>query len=147
MSNQLLSDYNAPYGERNSNVSRYAIYSDLDLAFMVHPIVKDIIPITDIAAVKNAVKNLVLTSLFERPFKPALGSRIKRLLFEPADFFTAIALKEEIYELINANEPRISQVEVNVKDMSDDNAYAITVGFNVLYDNREETTFYLNRIR
>ena len=43
-------------------VSRKKPHRDLDLSLKIHPIRKDIIPLKDDAAVKNAVKNLLITN-------------------------------------------------------------------------------------
>jgi phage baseplate assembly protein W len=124
-------------------------YSDLDLSFTIHPTLNDIIPLIDLDAIKNAVKNLVLTNYFERPFQPSLGGNVRALLFEPVDNLTAIALKEEITELIVKHEPRVDKVEVTVKDQRDTNRYHITVGFRVKNANStvDDLNFYLTRIR
>lgn len=145
MSN-LLSDYNSN-NVTASNVARTNLYTDLDLSFNIHPILKDIVPISDLDAVRNSIKNLVLTSFYERPFHPEIGSTIAGLLFEPANLFTGLAIKNEIERVIQKFEPRVNQVTVQVIDESDNNAYLITVGFNVLYDTKSEIQFYLNRLR
>ena len=60
-------------------------FSDLNLQMIPHPQKRDIIPLKDNAAVKNAVRNLLLTNFFERPFQPTVGANLRGLLFEPAD--------------------------------------------------------------
>ena len=70
--------------------SRSVLYSDFDLAFIKHPNTKDVTILKDLDSVKQSIKNLILTSRGERPFNPNLGSGIRALLFEPADFFTSI---------------------------------------------------------
>ena len=86
-----LSDYNT---KKASNVARVSTFSDLDLRFRRHPNTSDIKPLTDIEAVKNALRNLLLTNSGDRPFHPEIGSGVTRLLFEPGDPYTAIAIKE-----------------------------------------------------
>ena len=98
------SDYSK---QRSSNVAAKALYSDLDLSLNLHPVKMDISPVTDVRAVRNAVKNLVLTNFGERPFQPKLGSNVTALLFENTDQFTAIMMKKEIYRLLEDHEPRI----------------------------------------
>ena len=145
MSN-ILSDYNSS-NITSSNVAKKYIYSDLDLSFIVHPVLKDIRPITDIDAVKNSIKNIVLTSFYDHPFHPEIGSGVRALLFEPASIFTALSLKDEIQRCIGQFEPRVNNVTVQIYDDSDRNAYRITIGFVVLYDQEEEVQFYLTRLR
>jgi phage baseplate assembly protein W len=142
-----LSDYN-PVNGTISVVSRKVLYADLNTLFFEHPVLKDIKPITDIDAVKNAVKNLVLSSRFDRPFHPELGCRITEMLFENATPFTAISIRQEIEQVLLEHEPRINQVDVEILDDSDRNAYVVNISFNIIADSREaEISFYLNRLR
>ena len=147
MSTENLSDYNVT-GQVSAIVSRRKQYSDLDLSLIPHPNKKDIIPLTDVDAVRNAVKNLVLTSPYERPFQPELGSKIKSLLFELADANTEFLLTTYIKDVIKNYEPRVNEVYVNVEDDADNNAYYITVSFNVISVNTTtDIKLYLERIR
>jgi len=147
MSTENLSDYNVT-GQVSAIVSRRKQYTDLDLSLIPHPNKKDIIPLTDVDAVRNAVKNLVLTSPYERPFQPELGSKIKSLLFELADPNTEFLLTTYIKDVIKNYEPRVNQVYVNVEDDSDNNAYYITISFNVISVNSTtDIKLYLERIR
>ncbi len=147
MSTEILSDYNIS-GQKSAIVSRRKQYSDLDLSLTPHPNKKDIIPLTDVDAVKNAVKNLVLTSPYERPFQPELGSRIKSLMFENADANTEFLLAKYIKEILADYEPRIDEVFVEIQDDSDNNAYYVTISFNVIsVDTSADVRLYLERIR
>jgi phage baseplate assembly protein W len=143
----VLSDYN-PVNGTISVVTPRTYSADLNMSFFVHPVLKDIKPVTDIDAVKNAVKNLVLTSTYDRPFHPELGCRITEMLFENASPFTAMAIRQEIERILEEYEPRVNQVKVEILDDSDRNAYVVNISFNVVYDNRRaEISFYLNRLR
>jgi phage baseplate assembly protein W len=146
MSN-LLSDFNST-DRINSNVARTRLYSDLNLGFVINPITKDVSPLTDIDAVKNSLKNLMLTNFHDRPFNPTLGSGLTALLFEPANVFTAMALKDAIQKVINNHEPRVTDVMVQIVDNSDMNEYRVTVSFRVFYDDTtNEIEFFLTRLR
>lgn len=139
------SDYSQ---KRSSNVSSRRLYADLDLGLSIHPVKKDVVPLTDIRAVRNAVKNLVLTNFGERPFQPKLGSNVTALLFEPTDQFTAIQMKKEIYRLLEDHEPRINATRVQILDDADANAYRVTIEFNVIQANTQtEVEFALQRLR
>lgn len=139
------SDYSTA---KASNVAARRLYSDLDLGLPIHPVKKDIVPLTDIRAVKNAVKNLVLTNFSERPFQPKLGSNVTALLFEPADQFTAIQMKKEIHRLLEDHEPRINATRVQILDDVDANAYRVSIEFNIVQANTQtEVDFALQRLR
>ncbi len=147
MSTEILSDYNVS-GQKSAIVSRRKQYSDLDLSLTPHPNKKDIVPLTDVDAVRNAVKNLVLTSPYERPFQPELGSRIKSLMFENADANTEFLLAKYIKEILVDYEPRIDDIFVEIQDDSDNNAYYVTISFNVIsVDTTADVRLYLERIR
>jgi len=147
MSTETLSDYNVS-GQRTALVSRTKQYSDLNLSLIPHPNKKDIIPLTDTDAVRNSVKNLILTSRYERPFQPALGSGISSLLFENSSPDTLFLIKSYIKDVISNYEPRVSGVRVLVEDDSDNNAYYITVSFNIVsVDTEANVQLYLERVR
>jgi phage baseplate assembly protein W len=138
------SDYNE---SKSIVVSRNSIYSDLDLAFGIHPVYKDVLPINDIDAVKNSIKNLVLTNKYERPFQPDLGGNVSALLFENGNAFTAYEIQERIADLIEKYETRVEDVIVTVVDDIDANAYHVTIRFTVINNTDAELVFYLTRIR
>ena len=120
----------------------------MPLSFSIHPNTKDLTVLTDIDAVKQSVKNLVMTNFTERLFEPNMGSNITGLLFEPANQFTEMALKDEVIRVLKEHEPRVGGVIVDILDNSDRNAYQITIQFNVVFsDQRQETNFYLERTR
>lgn len=132
----------------DSIVSRRVQYSDLNLKLKLHAEHKDIIPLKDIEAVKQSVKNLVLTSKKDRLFQPWLGSGLRDLLFEPADSITMSAIKREIYDVINKYEPRVRILAVDVIDESDTNSYRISIMFQMINLLEEVSVeFYLERVR
>jgi phage baseplate assembly protein W len=69
------------------------IYSDLDLSFTRTPGKNDVALSYDEMAVIRALRYLLLTKHYERPFQPNLGSGIEQLLFEPMNPITSSHLK------------------------------------------------------
>ena len=101
-------------------------YRDLDLSLTLHPVKKDIVPLRDDKAIKNAIKNLLITNFFERPFRPDLGANLSGLLFEPADMLSSIAIQDNIKKVIVDHEPRVDVQSVTViYDVTDDAYRAI----------------------
>ena len=152
--NSILSDYNRP--GYTPSVTQTIRYADLDWSLRVLyygdndsgiSIKGDIIPLTDIDAVKNSIRNLVLSSVFERPFEPSLSSRIRSLLFENVNPITAISLKEEIENVIRKYEPRVAEVYTSITDDSSNNAYFVSVSFSISNHNPEIIEFIINRLR
>ena len=145
-----ISDFNPNSGYKSAIVSKKTLYSDLDLKFTRHPLKNDIVPLTDIDAVKNSVKNLIMTNFYERPFQPFLGSNLYSLLFENVTVFTAGKIKQQILRVLEEYEPRISNVIVQIFDKADVNSYYITIGFTVIgntNNNEIEVNLFLERLR
>jgi phage baseplate assembly protein W len=132
----------------NITIEKTRQYSDLDLNFTIHPVKKDINIYKDELAVINALKNLILTNHYERPFQPDLGSNVRKLLFENLDIITAAALEKEIEQTITNFEPRVQILDISVAPNDEKNSYGVTLRFNVI--NRTEPvtiSFLLERIR
>ena len=145
---RALSDFNSVTGKINQRSARTKLYSDLNLRFNLHPQKNDLVPFYDLDAVKNSVKNLVLSGPNDRLFHPELGCGLGALLFELADIFTVISIRNEIIRVLVDHEPRISGIVVDAVDMPDENAYRITIAFSVTGSNyTEEVNFSLNRLR
>lgn len=123
-------------------------FKDLDLNFALHPIRKDINVLKNEYAVINAVKNLILTNHYERPFRPELGSNLRRLLFENVDSLLAAQIEREIEETINNFEPRVKISKVEAFPIPDENKYQIRMEFFIV-DKTDSVTinFFLERVR
>lgn len=115
------------------------IFSDLDLNFTAHPVTGDISRKYDDNAIKQSVKNLLLTRNFERPFHSEIGSPIRALLFElPGPMFT-VMLQRSIIDVINNFEPRVEILDVRVNDSIDTNSVYITLEFKIVNTERPIT--------
>ena len=129
-------------------VSKKKPHRDLDLSLKIHPIRKDIIPLKDDNAIKNAIRNLLVSNFFDRPFSRDKGANLKGLLFEPADVFTKITLRKNIEQVIKKYEPRVKTNNIVIRDNADDNAYSITVFFKIKeFDTNESVNIILRRLK
>ncbi len=124
-------------------------YKDLNLNFARHPITKDITPITDAAAVKRSVRNLVQYGHYEKPFHPEIGSGVRDILFENMTPITANALQRKIQDTIKNFEPRALLAAVEVIPNLDNNRYEVIVEFYLQNAPNElvDISFALERIR
>ena len=131
-----------------AKIKNYSGYSDLDLTFNMHPGKKDLLISTGEIAVVRALKNLLLTNYYEKPFNPDYGSNIRKLLFENLSPITAGVLSKEVEFVINNYEPRVSLQEVSVQPLYDYNSYQVTITFfiNNLVD-PFTADFILTRLR
>ena len=105
------------------------IYSDIPTNLDVHPVKEDLVLLTNEAAVKRSIRNLILTDPYERPFNSTIGSGIRQSLFENIGQDTEYILTEKIKETIINYEPRASLVNISVKLLPDDNSYSATIVF------------------
>jgi len=127
---------------------RARIYKDIDLSFGKNAITGDINKKLDVNAVKQSMKNLIMTENFERPFQPDIGSELAGLLFENATMFTADRIKNTIENLIKNYERRAVISGIDVDPQPDLNQYDVSVHFEVIGINQpEELTVQLERLR
>lgn len=101
--------------------------SDFYTDFVIHPVTGDLALQTDVAAISNAIKNLVFTNKYERPFAPNRGAGIPRTLFENIVGDTEFILQTRILEAIQIDEPRATNVRVAVVTTPDRNTYTATI--------------------
>lgn len=108
------------------------IFSDLDLNFNAHPVSGDIVKKYDENAIKQSIKNLILTQNYERPFHSEIGSQIKSLLFELPTSMTASLVKRQIMDTITNFEPRANILDVTVLLSPDNNGIYCTIVFTII---------------
>ena len=138
--------YDASAVNKSKRLSR--IYKDLDMDFAKNPTTKDVATVEDVVAVKRAVRNLVQTNFYERPFHPELGCGIRELLFENYDPVNGILLKRKLSEVLTNYEPRINLSGIDLDDDPDNNRLICAIHFYVIGVQEPQTvTTYLQRLR
>lgn len=110
------------------------LYADLRKDMFLNPVNSDVSRYTDEDAIKESIKNLLLTDQGERLFNPTLGSNIRKMLFENILYpETKYILNETIATTIRNFEPRCNLISVNISDMMDDtDSVTITIVFSVI---------------
>ena len=116
--------------------AKKSLYSDFHMDFFKNPVSLDLAVNRDEEAVKQSIKNLLLTDRGERPFQPDLGSDIRKMLFENLTPNTSLVMREMIRETVEQYEPRANLIGVDVIATPDNNAVRVVVVFNDI--NREE---------
>ena len=92
----------------------------------------DVVKRYDEQAIKASVRNLILTSNYERPFHPEIGTQINALLFEPASPMLQAVLERAIRTTINNFEPRVDLTDVQVNVNGDSNTVDVSIIFTIL---------------
>ncbi len=107
------------------------LYSDFYKDMRVSPIAKDLALVKDEDAVKQSIRNLMLTDPGERLMQPNIGGGIRELLFEQMTPGTLKLMEENIIDTIEIYEPRAELIDVRVIAGLDDTHVNITVLFSV----------------
>jgi phage baseplate assembly protein W len=123
-------------------------FKDIDLSFKVNPFTKDIYLKQDEEAVKTALRHLILTKNFERPFHPEVGTQVTSLLFENFSPSVRIAMEKTIEDAILKFEPRVKLNNISILELQDGNTLEVTINFTLRNVNRPVTlTTLLTRVR
>jgi len=107
-------------------------FTDLLISMQRNPFTYDVYTVKNDNAIKQSVKNLVLTTPGEKPFQPLVGSRVSQMLFEPLDAFTADTIKDEIINTINQYEPRVQLTSVDVTPIYEGNKLNVTIEYRIV---------------
>ena len=122
------SNYDASTTNQSKRSNR--IYKDLNLNFTKNPATKDVARLFDVQAIKRAVKNIILTNKYERPFKPNFGGSIRNLLFELNTDRQINRIKITLAKEIEVLEPRVNNVQVALSNQ-DNNKLDMTIFYNI----------------
>jgi phage baseplate assembly protein W len=124
------------------------LFSDFDFNFTQLPGTLDVAKKNNAEAIKQSIRNIILTNNFERPFDPNFGSQVSQLLFNNWTPLSKISLQRVIEDAIRNYEPRVILDEVIVNDRSQNNAIDITINFTIRNVNSPATmTITLEKIR
>jgi len=141
-----MSIYDSQWQNKSTRNSRS--FRDIDLDFTRNSVTNDVNVVEDVIAVKRAVKNLVQTNFYERPFQPELGCGIRELLFENFTPMTKVFLERKIEEVLINYEPRVDLQSVQVDDDQDGNRLVVDIYFYVVgVPGPQQVQTFLQRVR
>ena len=106
------------------------VYSDFFTDFTRNAVTGQLNKKTNAEAVKQSVRNLLLTDKLERLFQPNVGGGLKALLFENATPFTQMQVQAYINETIRNFEPRAELISTEL--INDRNEARITITFGII---------------
>ena len=124
-------------------------FKDLSVVFKKHPVTDDLVTVKDKVAIAQSISNLLQTNNGDRPFKPDIGSGIRELLFEQADWGTAAAISGRVRECLVKYEPRIKVLRVNADPDYNTNGFDVSIEYEILGrdDGRIVADVFLERTR
>ncbi|PHS22122.1 MAG: hypothetical protein COA84_13150 [Robiginitomaculum sp.] len=124
------------------------IYADFHKDLLRNPVSDDIARKINEEAIKESIRNLLLTDRGERLFQPEVGSDIRHMLFENIGADTLVIMREKVKDTIISHEPRANLISVDVAGAIDNNSVNIRVTFNVINSQTPiDLTLTLNRVR
>jgi len=130
---------------RSVVTTKTKIYKDLDLTF-ARALNNDVYKKTDAAAVKQSIKNILLTNQLEKPFQPYFGGNLNDFLFELSEDLNESIIEDIIRDVITNYEPRARVLKVNAQILPDMHDIKITVVFKIL-STSENVTLELSLAR
>ena len=113
-------------------LTQRVVYSDFFTDLDKHPIRSTVLRKTNVDAVKQSLRNLMLTDKGERLFQPNLGGNIRAMLFENITAQTFLTMQEHIKDVITAHEPRADVIDVYIAQTSQEHEVQVTIVFRVV---------------
>lgn len=104
-------------------------YVDFSSGFEKSPLTGDLAVLVDEEAIKQSVRNLILTHKGERPFQPEFGCKVHDLLFEPLDGPTLDLMRVTVEQAIRNWEPRAQVLGVVAQESSSGDGVELSVTF------------------
>jgi phage baseplate assembly protein W len=112
------------------------LYSDFKKDLEINLLTDDLAVTRDEDAIKEAMRNLMLTDRGERLMQPNLGAGLKELLFENLTPATLELIKDRVQSTLEIYEPRADIIDVTVAGSLDENEVYVNVRFYI--NNREQ---------
>jgi phage baseplate assembly protein W len=124
------------------------LFSDLLTSLAPHPISGDVVRVKNDQAIKQSLRNLVLTNYGERMFQPTIGCNIRNALFEPNDILSADDIQHHISTTIQNHEPRVSLIDVVVQPDYEQDTVIINIVFSIINTTTAQSlSMILKRVR
>lgn len=124
------------------------LFSDFLVDLTPHPISGDVARASGANAVKQALRNLVMTNLGERVFQPQIGSNVRKALFEINDQAAADDLQYFIRQTIEQNEPRVQLLSVECDSQPDKDRVVCNIVFMLINSQQiQQLDLILRRVR
>lgn len=131
-----------------ANTKKVDIYSDFKKDLSISPLSNDLSLFKNEDAVKESIKNLVLTDRGERLMQPNLGGNIRAMLFENMTPAGLKLIEDQVRTVIEIYEPRAKVMDVIVNGNLNDNAVRVTVKFFIVNQEQPvELNVFLERTR
>lgn len=127
---------------------KITIYTDFKKNLEVSPISDDLTVFKDEDAVKESIRNLLLTDRGERLMQPNIGGNLRAMLFENITPGVLTLIEDQVRTTLELYEPRAEIIDVQVASNIDDNVVSISVSFFILNNQQPiSVSVFLERTR
>ena len=103
----------------------------------------DVLRDTDVNAIFNSLRNIILTVQGERRMIPTFASNITQLLFEQIDEISARLIAESLLNSIQIWEDRIEITGFDIEPLEDQNLYRCRLKFNIVGSDEVQTIDFI----
>ena len=110
---------------------KISLNADFRKDLLISPVSKDLAILKDEDAVKESIKNLILTDRGERLMQPYLGGNIRAMLFENLTPGTLKLIKDRVITTIETYEPRAQLIDVFVSGDMDTANVSVRITFYI----------------
>jgi hypothetical protein len=111
---------------------------DLDINFHPHPLTGDIATKTGDSAVKQSLKNIIMTNFYERGFNTEFGSDVTSNLFENnINGVLSQGIRQNIINAIENYEPQVEIIDVSVVNAESGHTLDIKIIYNITNELKE----------
>jgi phage baseplate assembly protein W len=106
-------------------------YRDLPFFISKNTFTSDLNTITDMSAIRQSIKNIILTNNGERAFNYLFGGNLYSTLFENYELELILEIQSNILNNLRAYERRIEVNDILVTENPEENSVSVTVDFFV----------------
>ena len=129
-------------------MSKKREFSDISLSFERNPVTGDVVKVKDDVAIKQSIKTLVLSEVFEAPFQKDKGTMIRKVLFDLIGSEGSDQIKSQIEDIIISKEPRANLYDVEIEPIPEENKYSIRIIFSMINTlDPLEVEIFVSRVR
>jgi phage baseplate assembly protein W len=125
-------------------------FSDFMSDFKANPATGDLYKNVNDFAIKESLKNLILTEQGERLFQPTIGGTIRRSLFNQLDEITVTRLRSSVEMTIKNHEPRVVFRDLSIVTDDARNSASLTIFYSTINSPgqiQDLTVNFLTRVR
>ena len=110
---------------------KITLYQDFKKNLEKSPVSSDLTVLKDEDAVKESIKNLILTDRGERLMQPNVGGNINAMLFENITPAILTLIQNNVRTTIELYEPRAELIDVIASSNVDDNTVRVQITFYI----------------